>query len=192
MTDERKPILTPYPGPRARTEPGRDRDFYRPKTNPHGIPIVLGPAPVVPLDEFDESTQPATGVVEGDALRRVRRGRDTPARVEHLEDRVDGLVESMGAVKGDVGEMRGEVRGLIKVVDSLTTAINNRVEVQHVKETRTIEVDSARQVAGVEVDAARQVDAIDSRKAKRETILKAIGYVLGGSGIAEIIHRLVS
>lgn len=93
--------------------PGTHRDEYVPKH----------PSPVAGVPEF--VAEPATGVVEGEALAAIRAKRPTDQRIAHIERRLDEAVadakvtaREVTDIRIGVGELRAEVRTLAQHVVS--------------------------------------------------------------------------
>jgi uncharacterized coiled-coil protein SlyX len=81
------------------------RDRYVPKhPTPRGVPAFV--------------EEEATGRYEGEDLKRIRAKRKTDERVARLEDKHDALAETVTEIRVDVGEMRAEVRTLVKHVEA--------------------------------------------------------------------------
>ncbi len=108
-----------------------------------------------------------TGNHEGDELREIRSRRAPSQRMEHLEDRVDAIVTTIGDWRGEVadqmGSLSGEVKGLAGEVKGLATVVTNSVQRDHV----TFK-------ASVDVGTAQQIDLVDGRKARREWVTQLL------------------
>jgi hypothetical protein len=84
------------------------RDRYVPKhKTPTAVPAFI--------------EEEATGRYEGEDLKRIRAKRKTDERVARLEDKHDSLAETVTEIRVDVGEMRAEVRTLVKHVEAALT-----------------------------------------------------------------------
>lgn len=145
----------------------------------------------------------ATGVVSGDELRERRERRPTPERIGHLEDRVDGVVDSFGELKAEVakeladvktsvgkelgdvkvamGSLVGEVKGLSRVVEDASKR-------EHIKFTATVDVDKAKKISDVNVGEAEKLDVVAARKARRDFWLTIVGSVLAGGGLLKLLQ----
>lgn len=132
-------------------------------------------------DSRDQSggfaSEPVTGNYEGEALRLARSRRPTPERIEHLEDRVDDVVttigewraevgQQLGGVSGAIGALAGEVRGLRTVVE--TASHHDRITFK----------------SQVEVETAQELDVIDKRKTRRRWVTAAIKIIPGAIALA--------
>lgn len=176
MSESEKPLgKIPPPVPRAATQ---DRDVRRDHhvvTPPSGYPVFVQEDP--------------TGTCSGDDLKRARSNRPTPMRIEHIEERIDGVnmafgefrvehAKDLGDVKAAVGELAGEVRGLVRVVEDSSKR-------DHYKYTVEADVDRAGRIATIENTA-------DSRKARRWLIAKAVGAVIALGASMETMHWIAS
>lgn len=164
-----------------------DRDHQKPK---HGL---ITPVGGVPIGEF-ETPQEDTGNYRGPELaekrQEIRGKRDTKERVSRVEERTDRLDDKLteyrqevngwrletttqiGGLTGAVGTLAGEVSGLKTVIQDARA--NNQLITK----------------ANIEVGTAKELDKLDARKNRRERWTKAFGFVAGGAGVWELIHRL--
>jgi hypothetical protein len=175
-----------------------DRDTFTRKTPSTAIAAQLA------TPEFVE--EDCTGKYEGEELAAHRAKRPTPMRLGHVEERVDGVVASIGELRADVanelasvktkvaeelgsvkekfGELSGEFSGLKTVI------LDGRAR-EHSKFKATLEVDTAEQIADVKIREAKDIDKVAARKAKRELWLKVIGIAIAGGGVFEVIKALL-
>lgn len=130
-----------------------------------------------------------TGVTEMpiDDRRRIRAGRTTENRFEHIEENVDALKDGqtdhaarLGKVEVIVSRIDGKMDVVPELVDSLKDAVKDlRARDHQVFTQRTT------------VETAMTLDGLDKKRNRRERITKAVGAVLSGAGIVELLHRLL-
>lgn len=137
-----------------------------------------------PIPEVFEDEE-GTGKYTGAELQEIRSRRPTDKRLERLEQFKDEVIERLGGVEVQVAEMKGELKilpSLIETMQSATAAMQQR---EHVTFTAKVDVDKAQALDTV---AARG----DERKAKLTKLewgTKAFAIV---SSIVAIVATLVA
>lgn len=181
--------------PKRHPTENRNRDAYTPKTPPKGIAAQLGVPEEVDFDDL-------TGRYEGEELEQMRAMRAESApevSLTKLEKKHDALAievgglsksvtdmrvehaEQMGDMRGAIGDLAGEVKGLAVVVKA------DR-DKDHLTFTAKVDVDRAKHISDVNVQQAEKLDSIAARKAKRDFYLKILAAILGGGVLGKILH----
>lgn len=141
---------------------------------------------VVP-DEFAEADQPATGVHEGEDLRRIRAQRPTPYRLERLEDKHDETRRDVADLRESVGRIEGKLDVLPQLVEAVQKSADRANQREQVTFTASVEVDKAKKL-----DDIKAVDDVrTTTRMKWELAGKVLALLAGGGVIGEIIHKAV-
>lgn len=81
-----------------------------------------------------------TGRYQGEELREQRSKRPTDKRVERLEEKHDSLDKVVDEIRGDVREIKGQMKGLPDLVDLLKTALAAKRDDDHAVLEQQLEV----------------------------------------------------
>jgi hypothetical protein len=116
-----------------------------------------------------------------EALHAARARRPTPQRFRKLEDKTDeigkqlvqtrlDMAKEVGAIKGEVAGIKGELAVLPELVSLVKTSLENTQHRETVTFTAQVDVDTAKKTAEIEKEAAiaqaRETAKIDEAKAK--------------------------
>ena len=154
-------------------------------------------------DPFDSEENSAN--YSGEALQQIRESRTLPDRVSKLEGKMDD-------VKGDVAEIKSDVKGVVVSNAAVTSRFDTYMSMQQQKETQEAQraqMEALQQAARPHTDsimrqvretttltlADRVLDEQDkSRRFRRKFLLsgmKIVGLVAGGGGIGAVVHWLL-
>ena len=162
---------------------------HRDHSNKPRRPTPVSVAAVAPAQEdggpaVEMVTEEATGVHSGEALREIRAMRPTDMRLERLEDKHDALSEAVGKMIGEVGEMRGELRVLPKLIEELSATARATQAREHVTFTAQVDVDTAKKVAHIH-------DKVDVKKQRRLRITKIVTGAVSIFSSGVVLHWLL-
>ena len=110
--------------------------------------------------------------------------RDTEKRHDELRSDFKGLSNKMDS------SQEALLAGQKEVLTEVLSIVKKNAEGAHLKLTAELDVDRAEKIADVEVSKETRLDKIEAKKTKRAAVMKIVGWVLGGGGVAELIHWL--
>jgi hypothetical protein len=138
--------------------------------------------------------------------------RDFDKKHDELKSDVKTLSGQLSNVRADVSGAVAKIDGQEKRFDSQEKLLTETLSIvkktaeraddrAHLTLTAELDVDRAQKLAKVEVEKEVQLDTIDAKrseradtldakKTRRATILKAVGWVAGGGGLVELLHKL--
>ena len=138
------------------------------------------PASGVPaLVEDDE----VTGKCDGERLKAARARRPTPQRLERLEEDRDELVRSMSDLRVDVAEIKGTLKVLPALVESVKESADRLTAREDQTLRNRLEIDKAEELARIDLTT-------DARKARRKFYLTVACTFVSGGGVTWLLHYL--
>ena len=208
MADDKKRLGTDLGTPRAITSPfpgsrplhRGDRNDGR-KSRPLGVPIVpsaeFGDKPITnvglpPEVEMAARIERARSATTSSEVKITARLNQQDAELGVIKTDVAGLKKDQGAIAVDVAEIKGEMKGLRPLVDTLQHTANRLAERDDMHFRATLEVDKARGLAIVEVDKTSGLDQIKARGDRRKLIAKVVATAVGVTAAAvELLHKVI-
>lgn len=187
--------------------PIKDRDDRESIAPPASVKAQIArPLSAVPMPGDDDYTGQYRSMPEGTRdrpkLRELRRSRTPSERMDRLEDKHDDLVEAFGQeigdIKSDVGEIKGQLSVLPKLVSLLESTVDSAAAREQTALEAKAEVDNAVKKAEIQKETAIAVakekaeinDKLDKHKVRRKLWLKIVGGALGAIAIVAA-HKLV-
>lgn len=179
-----------------------DRDHSRQgkhRSHARGVPIMtplpLGAAAAIPLitppDDLEfppmelDDNAPVTGVHSGPELAKLRAQRPTGMRLNRLEDKHDALDIVVGNIRADVGEIKGAINLLPRLIEDAIDQVKEVKAREHVTFTAQVDVTRAEKIADIHDDA-------DAKKQRRALKIKIAGGIVAVASSSAFLHWLIA
>lgn len=128
----------------------------------HGVPVLA--------ETWEE--QNTSEIEDPDARHAARGQKSDRARIERLEERVDGVTVSLARLEGKTDGQTAIIERIDKSIDRMASR------------------DDIVFTSKVEVHKAKEIDKVKAGADKRERITKIMGGLASGGLIVEVLHRL--
>jgi len=141
---------------------------------------------------------------------------DVEKKHDELKQDVREVRSDVKGLSGQVADVRADVAGAVAKLDGQEKFLTETLSIvkksaerhddrAHLTLTAELDVDRAHKLAQVEVEKevqlmtvadkidakrSKRVDTLDARKKRREALLKALGFAVGGGGLIELLHKL--